>query len=183
MSSEEIETENWRITIDAMMIIGKYFEENRDYVNVMRVCKRYRDLVQMYHFNPIRDCELFENMETQYLYLKEDKKKEGFMFYVYWYLVDYGMVKNKRKNEEYKRVILNGHKELNIEDGKCILPEEITLIGDDCFHNCGTLTSVHLPSKLRSIGNDAFRDTHISTITIPEGVTAIGYNCFLNVHH
>ena len=27
----------WKITIDAMLIIGKYFKTNRDYVNVMKL--------------------------------------------------------------------------------------------------------------------------------------------------
>ena len=66
-----------------MMIIGKYFKERTDFVNVMKVSKQYHDLVVMYHFNPIGDCELFENMETQYLYECDDKKKEGMHQYVY----------------------------------------------------------------------------------------------------
>ena len=45
----------WEITIDVMMIVGKYFETNNDYINVMKVCKRYEQLTQMYHFNPIED--------------------------------------------------------------------------------------------------------------------------------
>ena len=45
----------WEITIDVMMIVGKYFESNNDYINVMKVCKRYEQLTQMYHFNPIED--------------------------------------------------------------------------------------------------------------------------------
>ena len=31
----------WEITIDVMMIIGKYFKSSKDYVNIMKVCKRY----------------------------------------------------------------------------------------------------------------------------------------------
>ena len=58
--------EKWEITIDIMMIIGKYFEENEDYVKVMKVAKRYQQLTQMYHFNPNDDTSLFENIETQY---------------------------------------------------------------------------------------------------------------------
>ena len=60
-----------------MMIIGKFFEENKDYTNVMKVSKRYHDLVSMYHFNPIQDCSLFENIETQHFY-KEPKKQYYF---------------------------------------------------------------------------------------------------------
>ena len=43
--SEDFEGNRKRITIDLMMIIGKYFEESKDFINVMRVCKRYHDLV------------------------------------------------------------------------------------------------------------------------------------------
>ena len=67
----------WEITIDVMMIIGKYFKENNDYINVMRVCKRYCELAKMYHFNPIDDCQLFENMQTQQFYTGGEKGKVG----------------------------------------------------------------------------------------------------------
>ena len=53
-----------------------FLEENVDYINVMKVSKRYHDLVQMYHFNPISDTSLFKNMETQHFYKKEDKTKK-----------------------------------------------------------------------------------------------------------
>ena len=56
--------DKWEITIDGMMIIGKYFETNNDFINSMKVCKKYKQLVSLYHFNPINDFELFENMET-----------------------------------------------------------------------------------------------------------------------
>ena len=46
----------WKITIDIMMIVGKYFKTNKDFINVMKLTKKYHDLTQMYHFNPISDC-------------------------------------------------------------------------------------------------------------------------------
>ena len=203
MSSEgrEVSKEKWEITIDAMLIIGKYFEENEDYVNVMRVSKKYRDLVSMYHFNPIEDCSLFENMESQYFYSKpKDKswlttimgyfgyggKKSGMHQYVYWYPVDYEMFKNKKENEIFKIVELNrketDHKReypLPIENGNCVVPEGVTSIGNCCFIECRSLTNIQLPSSLISIGYHAFSNTNITTITIPEGVTSIGKYCFL----
>ena len=33
--------EKWEITIDALLIIGKYFETSIDYVNVMKTPKGY----------------------------------------------------------------------------------------------------------------------------------------------
>ena len=97
----------WEITMDIMMIIGKYFKRNNDYINMMKVAKRYRDLVSMYHFNPISECELFENMETQYMYNENDIRKEGMHQYVYLYQADYEVFKNRKENEIFKKVELN----------------------------------------------------------------------------
>ena len=63
MTEEFKETqEKWGITIDSMMIIGKYFETSVDYIHVMKLSKRYQQLTQMYHFNPISDCSIFSNI-------------------------------------------------------------------------------------------------------------------------
>ena len=85
MSRVETPKVKWEMTIDAMLIIGRYFQSNNDFINSMKVCKRYNELVRMYHFNPISEWELFENIETQYLYKPEDEKKQGMYQYVYWY--------------------------------------------------------------------------------------------------
>ena len=36
--------EKWEITIDSMMIIGKYFESNKDFICVMKANRKYRQL-------------------------------------------------------------------------------------------------------------------------------------------
>ena len=140
----------------------------------MKVAKRYRDLVLMYHFNPIRECELFENMETQYMYNENDIRKKGMHQYVYLYQVDYEVFKKRKENEIFKRVEWNskgyswsGEYPLPIEKGNCIIPEGVTSIGNYCFDGCSSLTSIELPSSLISIGEHAFSETNISTITIP----------------
>ena len=109
MTSVEATKSKWEITIDAMMIIGKYFETNDDYINVMKVCKKYHDLVSMYHFNPINECELFENMQTQHLYGPEDKKTPGMHQYVYWYHPDKELEENEviKPINAYKYVVNN----------------------------------------------------------------------------
>ena len=117
----------------------------------MRTCKRYNELVKMYHFNPISECSLFENMETQHLYTKEDKKVGGMYEYIYWYEVVYEVFKNKEDNELFKKVELNKYDfdstegKLLVENGNFIVPEVVTSIGDECFKGCLTLTSIQLP--------------------------------------
>ena len=100
--------QKWEISVDFMLIIGKYFNSSKDYVNTMKVCKRYNQLVQMYHFNPISDCSLFEKIETQHFYHKEDveKKREGMFEYIYW-IDDEELKRNKKDNEIFKDIYIN----------------------------------------------------------------------------
>ena len=60
-------------------------KSNNYYINIMKLNKKYNDLVEMYYFNIINDCELFINIEIQLLYDCKDKKKEGTNKYVYLY--------------------------------------------------------------------------------------------------
>ena len=97
--------EQFKVTIDVMLIIGKYFRSNNDYINIMKIVRKYRDLVQMYHFNPISDYSLFVNMETQCFYEPSDKAKmqRGMSKYVHWYPVSFALMNNDHGNEIYKR--------------------------------------------------------------------------------
>ena len=94
----------YEITIDFLMIIGKYFKTNKDFINIMKVNKKYKELVLMYKFNPISDISLFENIETQHFYNKEDikNKKEEMYQYIYWFKDD-KLIKNKKENEINKK--------------------------------------------------------------------------------
>ena len=56
-----------------MMIICKYFELNNDYINIMKMNKKYHELVEMYHFNIINDYYLFKNMKIQHFYKSNTK--------------------------------------------------------------------------------------------------------------
>ena len=132
-------------------------------------------MIWMYHFNPISECELFENMETQYLYYKSDKRyKTEEKRHVYWYQVNYIELKKKEDNVFKKGVLLNKCS-LPIKQGNCIVPEGVTSIGKYCFEQHSLLTSIQLPSTLISIGECAFYETNISTVIIPEEVTE--YEC------
>ena len=115
--------------IKIMKIIGKYFLTNKDFINLMKTTKKYQTLNENYSFNPISDCSLFPNIQTQHFYKKEDaKNKQADKKYVYWYDVDYEVYKKKKENECYMRVELNKKRNssdneylLPIEDGKCKL--------------------------------------------------------------
>ena len=52
-------------------------------------------------------------------------------------------------------------------------------IPDNCFYNTG-LTSVVLPENITEIGAKAFKNCNLETITIPAHVTKIGYEAFFD---
>ena len=74
------------LTLDFIMIVGKYYESNKDFINTMKINKMYQDLVSMYHFNPISDTILFEKIETQHFYNDDDLNqiKRGLFQYINW---------------------------------------------------------------------------------------------------
>ena len=56
----------------------------------------------------------------------------------------------------------------------------VTSIGGNAFYRCEGITSVTLPSTLKSIGGNAFAYTNIETVTIPSSVTEIEEYAFQN---
>lgn len=75
----------------------------------------------------------------------------------------------------------------NKYEGDIVLPESVMYKGDECmvtsigeqaFYRCYNLTSVVIPTSVRSIGNEAFSLCGIMTVAIPGGVTFIGERAF-----
>lgn len=76
----------YKLSIDYIMIVGKYLKSENDYINIIRVCKKYNELLLMYKYNPISNCDLFPNIETQHFYNYSDifYRKRNMYRYVYW---------------------------------------------------------------------------------------------------
>ena len=68
----------------------------------------------MYHFNPISDTSLFDNMGTQHLYNPKDKNIEGMNRYIYWYTIE-ELRSVLKKNETIKLGDGYRHIENNID--------------------------------------------------------------------
>jgi hypothetical protein len=60
-----------------------------------------------------------------------------------------------------------------------IIPNSVTSIGDNAFFNT-LLNSVTIPNSVTSIGDDAFGHTQLTSVTIPNSVTSIGFEAFHN---
>ena len=59
------------------------------------------------------------------------------------------------------------------------IPSGVRTLGNDALQSCSRLTSITIPSGVTSIGNNAFYGCiNISSLTIPSGVTSIGSSAF-----
>ena len=58
-------------------------------------------------------------------------------------------------------------------------PSSVTSLGNYCFKNCTSLTSINIPSSVTSLGDGCFKDcTSLTSIDIPSSVTSFGDYCF-----
>lgn len=85
-SFEQPDEQSFSLTLYYMFIVGRYFTCNNDYINLMKVCKNYQNIVLMYKYNPISDCRLFKNIQTQHFYQYSDVfyRNRDMFEYVYW---------------------------------------------------------------------------------------------------
>ena len=60
-----------------------------------------------------------------------------------------------------------------------IIPNSVTLIGDEAFRGCSNLTHITIPDSVTSIGKEAFRGCeNLESVTIPDSITSIGKGAF-----
>ena len=56
---------------------------------------------------------------------------------------------------------------------------KVTSLGDYCFYNCRSLTSITLPAGITSLGDYCFRYcSSLTSITLPDGITSLRDMCF-----
>ncbi|KAL7714758.1 Leucine rich repeat containing protein BspA family protein [Entamoeba marina] len=185
----------------SMLIVSKYFITERDYINLICVCKKFKETTEKLRYNPIpiTSLKLFPKMQTQYLYDESDTKIEGIDKYEIWYNVDYDQylkfnednIKCRQITFTYKNVSKYGNEipvGVNILGDSCYewgdlesitIPTTITLIEKNCFNCCADLERVILPSTLKHISTFCFYQCFsLTSITIPSSVTSIGVESF-----
>jgi len=54
------------------------------------------------------------------------------------------------------------------------IPDNCATIDKEAFRDCASLADINLGNGLRTLGDNALRETAITTLVIPEGVTHLG---------
>lgn len=66
----------------------------------------------------------------------------------------------------------------NAKEGKVIIPNTVTRIGDYCFAYCKKLDMIIIPPSVVELGHYAFQQLSIKKLNIRNSIKSIGVNCF-----
>ena len=116
----------------------------------------YKQLVSLYHFNPVDDVSMFKNMEYQCFYTKSknEVRVPNMKFYVYLYGVPYSQVIKRKQNEIYKVIIPDKQmRSFGDNNNKLIavkVPEGVNRIPVN-YYEWSDISSITLPSTLRRV--------------------------------
>lgn len=88
---------------------------------------------------------------------------------------------NNDSYAEAKFTIKDGRlREYHGDELDVVIPEGVTMIGFECFKN-SKISSVTIPGSVRKIDSMAFSDcSNLQTVNISEGLETIGYRAFAN---
>ena len=202
-----------KLDVYSMMIVAKYFMFTVDFINIQQVCKKFEELNDFFHYNPIKTIQLFPNTETQYLYCMDEKKVPGMFKYMVLYKVSYKQyLKMKAKDEEqdlnveYRYItysdrdlsgntitIPEGVTEIEFRGfyhfhGHCKFPSTCKVIRKEAFcyerFSPTYAGSIYdLNEGLRYIEERAFENNPLREIIIPESVVYIGSEAFKGCKH
>ncbi|KAL7718469.1 Leucine rich repeat containing protein BspA family protein [Entamoeba marina] len=173
----------------SMLIVSKYLKTKNDFINLICVCKKFKETTEKLRFNPIsiKSLKLFPNIQTQYLYNEDDIKIEGIDNYEISYRVNYDQLDYDNNIPEGATIIddiffvcdydIVGNMEFY--EIQLIIPITIKELGYACFSNCFLLTSNTLPSSLTSLGNDCFYGCSLlKSINLPSRLISLSSRCF-----
>lgn len=73
------------LDLDYFSLIGKYFKNENDFINLIKVSKKFKNLLEIFNYNPISNKSLFPNMKIQHHYNEEDEFDFHYSEHYIWY--------------------------------------------------------------------------------------------------
>lgn len=96
--------------------------------------------------------------------------------------VDSGNMKYDSRND-CNAIIEKATSTLLTGSNNTVIPDGITHIGDGAFFSCKQLSSITIPNSVISIGDEAFRFTGLSSISMSSNLTSIGEMAFSGCYY
>ena len=129
-----------KLDIYSLQIVSQYLKLTQDFLNLIQVNKKNEFILDRLRINPIpineQNKNLFQFIQTQQLFSKNDIKLQNIKIYQYNYEIDYEkyleIIKDETKIFKFKKI--NYTQENRKKYGNTI-PKEITIIGEKCFAN------------------------------------------------
>lgn len=179
--------QDYHIDDHYMVIVGRYLETSRDFVNLTRVSRRYRHLIEIYRYNPISDPSLFANMKTQHFYESDDYAKyyngdaEMFMF---WKMDDDQIAMVCDNDIEDRTTVMRFRYPLHYDGPSetVDLNETYYTLTERMFRNDARTKNVTIHS-CTVLPDYCFSSSNVSSVTLPKNLAALGERCFSHCKH
>ena len=190
----------------SLQIISKYFNSIDDYINLVKTCREYINIIDNFNFNPIpiSNLNIFKNVKTQHIYNKDDISL-NVKKYVIYHEVDFNYytyitgnkicknIKITHENAKYFRndnIIDLRNIDIKLLCNNCfkryrmksiILPNSLIKINKYCFKNCENLKEIVIPDSVTILNNYCFKNCeNLSNIKLNSKLKIIGTECFGN---
>ncbi|KAL7712942.1 Leucine rich repeat containing protein BspA family protein [Entamoeba marina] len=163
----------------SMLIVSKYFKKPQDYINIICVCKKFKETTEKLRFNPIpiTSLKLFPKIQTQYLYSKKNKWIKGIKLHEICYEIDYKQYLRYKENN-VKCYHVNYTKQNRENSKNYLIPKGVNILGHSCF-NCCNLKQITIPNYITSIKPNCFWSCQaLEDVVLSSGLTSIAKYCF-----
>lgn len=141
-----------------------------DYVNLIKVSRKYKDLLMFFRYNPISDTTLFPMIQTQHFYKRDDTRYKipDMTHYIHWYEVDQNEWMARSHLDTYKSVTLQNHGiSLQTYPSEELDPTEENIRDENITYDSDDEKLWNCPLPIVK-----------GVCTVPEGINKLGPHCF-----
>ena len=163
-----------------MVVIGRYFSESNDFINVVKLCRKYKNFLESFRYNPISDPSLFPNMIYQNYWKSGDVKYKinGMKAYIHWYSVSITTVDGSNPNDNANNDIDTATSTVTDNDNDIVTEND----SDNDVYKEISISSIDLDNyiDLKYYVNRKRSAWNLSdyNLVLPKKVTKIEYGCF-----
>ncbi|KAL7719012.1 Leucine rich repeat containing protein BspA family protein [Entamoeba marina] len=160
----------------SMLIVSKYFQKQCDFIQLLCVCKKFKETTEKLRYNPIPiiSLNLFPKIQTQYLYNEYDIKIKGIDNYEIWYTVSYDKyLEHKGENIKFHHIEYTQNNLLQFGDS---IPNCVNILSSNIFQD--QIKNIIIPSQITSIKNCCLVNQKFSSVQLSTNLTKIDDSCF-----